>query len=460
MSNARRERILFVTGKLAESSLRRVLKELQPTAQFEAEIAVLPITVAALMTTKWIASHLNRPPDIDRIVLPGLVQGDFALLPNASRGPNDLRDLPEYFGQKALPSDYGKHDIEIFAEINHAPRMSLKEVMSFAHHYRASGADWIDLGCDPGSTWLGVEDTVRALIDEGFRVSIDSFDTHEVEQALRAGAEMVLSVNSTNLSQVPHWREQSSHFEVIAIPDTPDDHASLERTIQQLQEWSVPFRIDPILEPIGLGFAASLGRAIEIRRKYPDSELFLGIGNVTELTDVDSAGINVVLAGFCQELGIRGVLTTEVINWSRSSVRELALARRLVFHAVRNKTVPKRLEPDLVMLRDPKLQIHGEDALRELAEKVTDRNYRIFAERGKLHILNGSTYLRGTDPFELFARLMKEDDRLDVSHAFYLGYEFAKAVTALTLGKNYEQDRALRWGFLTVPEVSHRNSRL
>ena len=33
----------------------------------------------------------------------------------------------------------------------------------------------------------------------------------------------------------------------------------------------------------------------------------------------------------------------------------------------------------------------------------------------------------------------------------------AKAVTALTLGKNYTQDQALRWGFLTVPEVSHRN---
>ena len=32
----------------------------------------------------------------------------------------------------------------------------------------------------------------------------------------------------------------------------------------------------------------------------------------------------------------------------------------------------------------------------------------------------------------------------------------AKAVTALTLGKNYTQDQALRWGFLTVPEVSHR----
>jgi hypothetical protein len=71
--------------------------------------------------------------------------------------------------------------------------------------------------------------------------------------------------------------------------------------------------------------------------------------------------------------------------------------------------------------------------------------------------MNGSLYLRGTDPFDLFAKLAAADPRIDPSHAFYLGYEFAKAVTALTLGKNYNQDQALRWGFLTAPETSHRD---
>ena len=89
---------------------------------------------------------------------------------------------------------------------------------------------------------------------------------------------------------------------------------------------------------------------------------------------------------------------------------------------------------------------------------MTDRNYRIFAERGELHVLNGGVYLRGTDPFALFEQLAAADPKLDPSHAFYLGYEFAKAVTALTLGKTYTQDQPLRWGFLTLPEVSHRGS--
>lgn len=463
MSAPRRERILFVTGKLAETSLRRVLGELQPKVAFEAEVAVLPITVAALMTTKWVASHLAVPDTVDRILLPGLCRGELELVSTAcnrptERGPKDLRDLPEHFGHRSgPPPGYGAHDIEILAEINHAPKLTLDQIVALARRYRDSGADVIDLGCDPGTTWPGVADAVRSLRDDGMRVSVDSFDSAEVEAALAAGAEIVLSVNSSNVEHARRWHEQFAGVEVVAIPDSPDDLASLDRTVQALHAVGVKHRLDPILEPIGFGFAASLGRYIDTRRRHPDAEIMMGVGNLTELTDVDSAGANVLLAGFCQELGIRSVLTTEVINWSRSSVKEFALARRLVYHAVTQKVLPKRLEPQLVMLRDPRLAVHGEDTLRELAEKITDRNYRIFAERGELHVLNGSMYLRGTDPFALFAEMLKRDAKLDPSHAFYLGYELAKAVTALTLGKNYEQDRALTWGFLTVPEVGHRS---
>ena len=92
-------------------------------------------------------------------------------------------------------------------------------------------------------------------------------------------------------------------------------------------------------EPIGFGFASSLSRCFEIRRRFPESPMMLGVGNLTELTEVDSAGINVLLAGFCQELGIHSVLTTEVIPWCRSCVRELDVARRLVAHAVRERVL-------------------------------------------------------------------------------------------------------------------------
>jgi dihydropteroate synthase-like protein len=453
-----RSHLLFVTGKLAEPALRRLLADLAPHAAFEYTVAVLPITVAALATTDWIARHLRVPPNIDRIVLPGLCAGDLDAIAATGlpteRGPKDLRDLPEFLGQGAEPAPgYGTHDIEILAEINHVPRLTLAEVLTQARAYRSSGADVIDLGCDPGTTWSGARDVVRALRDQGFRVSIDSFNPAEVEAAVAGGAELVLSVNSSNLAAARSWG-----CEVVAVPDVPANLEGLDRTVEALHGWGVPFRIDPILEPIGFGFAASLGRYLEVRRRYPDAGMLMGVGNLTELTDVDSAGVNVLLLGFCQETGIRSVLTTEVINWCRSCVRELDLARRLVHHAWTRHVLPKRLEPDLLLLRDPKLREHGEDTLRELAERVTDRNFRLFAERGLLHILNGRMYLQGTDPFALFAQVL-EKEAVDPAHAFYLGYEMAKAVTALTLGKNYVQDQALRWGFLTRPEVSHQGRR-
>jgi dihydropteroate synthase-like protein len=446
--------ILFVTGKLAEASLRRTLVDLE--ANFAHSVAVLPITVAALATTEWISRHLSIPHGVDRVLLPGLCQGDLELLRAGAgvpveRGPKDLRDLPEYFGQSgSRAADYGAFDIEILAEINDAPRLPHHELLAAARQFRLSGADVIDLGCDPGGAWTGIGEAVRALRAEGIRVSVDSFNAVEVEAAVRAGAELVLSVNSSNVARAQDWG-----CEVVAVPDVPATLEGLDGTIEKLRQTNVPFRIDPVLEPIGFGFAASLGRYLEIRRRYPEAAMMMGVGNLTELTDVDSAGVNAMLLGFCQEVGIRSVLTTEVINWCRSCVRELDLARRLVHYAVTHHVLPKRLEAELVVLRDPKLRQYGNEALRELAVKITDRNFRLFAERGLLHVLNGQMFLEGDDPFVLFEEMQRRAE-IDSAHAFYLGYEMAKAVTSLTLGKNYVQDEALRWGFLTRPERSHR----
>ena len=66
--------VLFVTGKLAEPALRRVLADNPPPIAYD--VAVLKITVAALMTTEWIARHLQVPADIDLVLIPGLCEGD------------------------------------------------------------------------------------------------------------------------------------------------------------------------------------------------------------------------------------------------------------------------------------------------------------------------------------------------------------------------------------------------
>jgi dihydropteroate synthase len=129
------------------------------------------------------------------------------------------------------------------------------------------------------------------------------------------------------------------------------------------------------------------------------------------------------------------------------------MARRIADFAVRRQVLPKHIDSQLVMLRDPKIRELGEEELRLLAGQIKDPNFRIFVERGELHIMNRDGYWHGTDPFVLFDQL----SAVDASHAFYLGYELSKAATALALGKNYRQDEALSWGFLTVPEISARH---
>lgn len=451
---------LFVTGRLAEASVRSVAERLASTEGFRFSIAVMPIAVAALMTPKWVARRLKIPPGVTRVMVPGYCAGDWALVEEGAglpveRGPRDIRQLPEYFGQRSQSEEYGVWDIQIIAEVNHAPGLSLREILARAERYEANGADLIDVGCDPGETWSGVGEVVRALRAEGRRVSIDSFNPAEIAPAVEAGAELVLSVNAANRQYAADWG-----CEVVVVPDVPGTLEGLSETVAMLRDRNVPLRIDPILSPIGFGLAESLGRYLEARRRWPEAEMLMGVGNLTELTDVDSAGINVLLLGFCQELGIRSVLTTQEINWARTAVRECDLARRLVHYAVTRRVLPKHVEPGLVMLRDPKLWELDAESLSRLAASIKDRSYRIVVQGGRLHVISAGLHLEGDEPFELFDMLVSEAARpIDVAHAFYLGYEMAKAVTALTLGKNYRQDEALDWGMLTVRELTPRERR-
>jgi dihydropteroate synthase-like protein len=445
---------LFITGKLAAPALAEILPPVAQRAGFDYQIATLGISVAALMTPRWVVAHLQPPAGIDRIMIPGACTGNWEELKQATGitvevGPADLRDLPDHFGQPVAP-DYGAYDLEIIAELNHAPKLSWEELRAAARTLRQQGADLIDLGCIPGEPWIGVGAAVKALRDEGFRIAIDSFDATEVSAAVKAGAELVFSVNGSNRASAADWG-----CEVVAIPDAPAELESLDATVDFLTRRNVPHRLDPILEPIGMGLAASLARYFETRRRYPNHPMLMGVGNLTELTEVDSAGINVLLAGFCQELGIKSVLTTAVANWAQTSVIELDLARRLVHYAVARGVVPKKLEPRLLLLRERKLKTHGDAELQRLAQSLSDPNFRIHAEGGRLHVMNGNLHLTGADPFELFAQLARRE-ALAPDHAFYLGYEMAKAVLALTLGKNYTQDQPLDFGFLTRPETSHR----
>lgn len=467
----------FVTGKLAESAVRDVVDPLSKKYAFEYSVGVMPITVAALITPKWLIRKLQVPEQATHIVVPGFCETGISLLEQhfslpVVLGPRDCRDIPELFGQAKRNVSLDQYDIEIIGEINHAPRYEIDELVAIATRMTTDGADVIDVGCDPAERDSNIAARITALVQSGFRVSVDTFDPWEAQAATAAGASLVLSVNSSNREQAVDWGT-----EVVVIPDSPTDLESLNETIEFLSRNNVAMRLDPILEPIGAGLAASLVRYASVRERYPELPMMMGIGNLTELTDVDSAGVNLLLLGICQELNIRSVLTTEVINWARSSVRECDHGRRLVHAAVRRGVPPKNFSDSLVMLRDRKLKSFSDESLSALAESIKDNNYRLFAQggwnrdglggagqdslNGQIHIVSRQMHLVGSDPFQLFDQLLKQpiSDNVDRGHAFYLGYEMAKASIALTLGKQYEQDRALNWGMLTVEEDLHRLER-
>ena len=143
--------------------------------------------------------------------------------------------------------------------------------------------------------------------------------------------------------------------------------------------------------------------------------------------------------------GVRAVLTTEVIPWARGAVREVDVARRLMYHAVTGRTVPKGVDDRLVTIKDAVVLAFTEDELRLLQTRITDPNFRIFADSEAVTVLNNERFVRGTDVAAIFAQLDVEE----ATHAFYLGKELARASLAVTLGKTYRQDAPLSWGYLT-----------
>ncbi len=281
------------------------------------------------------------------------------------------------------------------------------------------------------------------------RVSVDTFDAGEIRTAVAAGAELVLSVNGSNLEVARDLAGTTGR--VVAVPELGGALDTLDPILEALDKWRVGYLVDPILEPIGFGFMKSLERYAEVRRRYPSAPMLMGIGNLTELTAADSTGVNALLVAICQELGVRAVLTTEVIPWARGAVREIDIARRLMHYAVTRHTIPKGVDDRLVTVKDPAILAFTQEELHALQAQITDPNFRIFADREGITVLNSERFVRATDPARI-AELFAELDVAEATHAFYLGRELARASLAVALGKTYRQEGALSWGYLTPPD--------
>ncbi|HSI42320.1 MAG TPA: DUF6513 domain-containing protein [Xanthobacteraceae bacterium] len=436
------ETVALVTGSLAEPRLRKIAADLAGD-ELAPVVINIGVKVAALMTAEIVERRLKLPAGIDRVLMPGRFRGDLDRLAAHfglpfARGPDEIADLPDYFGRARRATDLSRHDVVLFAEIVDASLLDLPALLERARRLAADGADVIDLGCLPDSTFPHLEAAIAALKADGLKVSVDSSDPTELSRATRAGADFLLSLNETNLAIAAEGPAVP-----VLVPARAGDLESLIRAVEACRAAGRAFYADPILDPIHFGFTASLLRYAELRRLLPDAPILMGIGNVTELTDADTTGINAVLMGIISELRLNAVLAVQVSPHARTAVREFDRARREFFAAREAGALPQGFGGALLALRERRPYAAAPLEIAALADTVRDRNYRIDVASDGVHIYNRDGHHVGADPFALFPHLGVEADG---AHAFYLGVETARAEIAYRLGKRYAQDEPLRWG--------------
>ena len=436
------QHLLLLTGKLAEKSLRRVLASLSAT-EFSWEVREMGVSVAALMSAELIDRRL-RSATADRIIVPGLCAGDLGPIAArlgipVERGPDDLKDLPAFLGRVGVTPDLSGYALQIFAEIVDAPNLDVETIVGRATRYAEDGADIIDVGCLPGTAFPHLETAIGALKEAGHSVSVDSLDSAELRRGSRAGADYVLSLSLGTLDLA-----QEMDATPILIPDAPGDIASLYAAMEQLEKQGKAYFADSILDPVHFGFAESLRRYMTLREQWPDAQIMMGVGNITELLDADTVGVNALLAGLISELKIDAVLTTQVSPHARTAVREIDAARRIVFAASQDGSLPKGYDPALLAVHDKKPFPYQPEEIAETAAQIRDPNYRIQVSEAGIHVYNRDGMQASGDPYTLFPQLAEIED--DPAHAFYMGVELARAQIAWQLGKRYVQDDELSWG--------------
>jgi dihydropteroate synthase-like protein len=436
------ERILFLTGHLARPRLEKVLAGLGDT-EFEWSIFDVGVKVAALMTEAIISRRVPRPVNADRVVVPGRCRADLDRLSaefgvRFERGPEELKDLPAYFGKHGRGLDLSRYDMRIFAEIVDASALRVDDILSRAMAMRAAGADVIDLGCLPDTPFPQLEDATRELKSAGFAVSVDSAAPDELRRGAKAGAAFVLSLTEHTLDIA-----SETGATPVLIPADHGDLSSLLRAAEAADRRGIPAILDPILDPIHFDFMTSLERYAELRRKLPQAEILMGTGNLTELTDADSGGITAALLGVCSELHIHNILVVQVSPHTRRTIQEHDAARRMMFAARADQSLPRGYGGALVQLHDRAPFPNTAQEIADLAGQIRDANFRIETAEDGIHVYSRNGHYVAQDASSLFPKLGLDSD---APHAFYLGTELMKAEVAWRLGKRYVQDEPLDWG--------------
>lgn len=514
-------RILVVTGKLAEPLVKEIVRGAR--TRHQVDVVVLPVSVIVLLSTENIAKHLARMGIrrgmYDLVLIPGGCLGSARVIEEyigvpAVKGPLHANDLPlvleldnpldqlspdkpadEVIRGRIIARNIGLlRDLEesldpgmgvvvggvvvpqkpppirIISEVTDSHRLSIEEIIERINRYVDDGANIVSLGFEAESPHPDkVYEVIRAVKREvDVPIAIDSLIPSEIIRAIEAGVDLVLSIELSNIDKVSTYVSNTpcvlipyDHSRKYLPKDPVERTYLLERLVSRARSLGMKHIIgDLVLEPpiIGDSFKTLYMYSL-FKEKHPRIPLLIGSGNIVELVDVDSVGVNALLVMFALEIGISIVLTVEKSVKAQGSTRELAIASQMATLAYLRKTPPKDLGIDLLILKDKRrITIPFEE---EGAETIVVKDYRapykidpmgIFKIRVNhrdryieaLYIgRKGKILLRGRSAEELSKYIIDRGLVSTLSHAAYLGRELAKAEEALRIGKNYVQERPL-----------------
>lgn len=516
-------KVLLITGALAEDTVKLYAKE----SSIETETLALKMAVAALLTPETIANSLKNTKlaDFNMILVPGLVRGDTTVISKATgipafKGPRYAADLPtvldslcevqlstvvpacdllrEKLAQKALQeiekAEQNREELlkkpgsmlignlavgkefpmRVLAEIVDAALMDKETIQQTAKRFVQVGADIIDVGMVAGESRpqdaKRIVEWVKQVVD--VPVSIDTLDPAEIQAAVQAGADLILSGDEGNIEAIAPF---ASKVAVVVIPTNqrqgyfpkkPQDRVKyLEEIIQTAKKLGVTKCIaDLVLEPSDV--LESFIAFKEFAARNPAVPLFVGASNVTELMDADSVGVNALLARLSQEVDASILLATEKSAKAKGTVAEEVAAAKMMFLAKKRGSVPKDLGIDLLILKDKRVHEEPYDKKLEAGAKVVDASekpepavldsesmFKISIDRAEgvlvavhytsLDMNKPVNIIKGKTADSVYAKIMEMCLVSKLDHAAYLGSELAKAEIALRTGKEYIQDKEL-----------------
>ncbi len=519
-------KVLIVTSRLAYKVVKDVVDRAvkEGCSRYDVDILELPVDVAALVTTEYIAKYLRSvgitKGMYDLIVVPGLARGSCRVIEEAtgikavkgcthaadiryllevelselsSERPADdilrkyikervtdvLRRVEEKVaseaslrvGAVAVPTS--PPPMRVISEIPKAHLLKDEELIKVASRLVREGADILSVGFEAYSPHPDrVAHVVKVLKEEvGAPVAIDSIIPSEIIEGVRAGADLVLSLTRENIPKVAEYVRE---VPAVVIPQQggsvlrePGERIKLlESNIDLARSHGLEELVgDLVMEPpIAGGTLASLIAYYEFKRRHPEIPLLMGVGNVTELVDADSVGVNATLAFLALEAGASLLLTVEKSAKAKGSTMELAIAAQMSSLAWFRKSPPKDLGVDLLILKDKvstpvEFRVSGKVELVDVSGEVSANlkhtgfdpagifKIRVSHDEGVIEALymgrKGLKLIRGRDAKSIMQYIISNGLVSELSHAAYLGSELTKAEEALVLGKNYIQEQPL-----------------